>query len=349
MALSVKQLVDIIGGVVKHGDTAVGIEGVEAIERATAGQLAFVANRKYASYLKTTAASAVIIPDEEEFYADASASTPVLIAHPQPYFAFMLALRHFHPDDLGITPGVDPTAAVGEEVKLGDDVHLGKNVVVEDGATIGAGSKILAGSYVGRAVTIGEKSTIGPNVTVLTRRTRGNRVRIHPGTVIGADGFGYAEQHGVHHKIPQVGRVVIGDDVEIGACVCIDRATMGETRIGNGTKIDNLVQLAHNVEIGEHSLVVSQVGVSGSTKIGRHVILAGQAGLIGHLRIGDNVIVAAQAGVGHDLPEGARVLGSPAREIGLSKRLHVYTGRLPEMAKKIKELEKRLKVLEKGR
>ena len=312
--VTIQQLVERIGGVVKRGDAAATIDGVEAIEHAGPGKLTFIANTKYAPHLKTTRASAIIVPDKPEFLQGETASPCVLIAHQHPYYAFMLALRIFHPDPHPIQPGVDPTAAVGENVRLGDGVHVGKNVVIEDGAHVGDGCAILPGCYIGRDARVGRRTMIGPNVTVMHECELGDRVRVHPGTVIGADGFGYAQLDGVHHKIPQVGRVVIEDDVEIGACVCIDRATMGETRINKGTKIDNLVQIAHNVQVGEHTIIVSQVGISGSTKVGNHVVLAGQAGLIGHLNIGDGAIVAAQSGVAHDLPPNTRVLGSPARE-----------------------------------
>jgi len=346
LLLTVAELIDKIGGVLISGDPAVSLAGVEGIERAGSEQLTFIANPKYAVHLETTKAAAVIIPAGEEPVLNREGRNPVLIAHPQPYYAFMLALREFHPEFAGIEPGIDKSAAVGGDTTLGANVHLGRNVVIENGVNIGADCRILAGSYVGRDARIGANSTIGPNVTVMQECELGERVRIHPGTVIGADGFGYAELGGKHHKIPQVGKVVIEDDVEIGANVCIDRATMGETRIKKGTKIDNLVQIAHNVQIGDHSIVVSQVGISGSTKIGNHVVLAGQVGLVGHIEIGDRTIVAAQSGVAHSTPPGSRLLGSPARDLGTEKRLHVLVGKLPEMAKRIKQLEKQLAELE---
>jgi UDP-3-O-[3-hydroxymyristoyl] glucosamine N-acyltransferase len=346
LRIPVTELIERIGGVIRSGDAAVFITGVEGIERAGPEQLTFIANRKYAVHLETTKAAAIIIPDSGEFALAPRTGRPVLIAHPQPYYAFMLALRIFHPTDPGIHPGIDKSAIVGDDVTLGEDIHLGKNVVVEDGVQIGTESKVLAGCYVGRGARIGSDTTIGPNVTLMHECELGDRVRIHPGTVIGADGFGYVQLDGIHHKIPQVGRVVVEDDVEIGACVCIDRGTMGETRIKKGTKIDNLVQIAHNVQIGEHSIVVSQVGISGSTKVGQHVILAGQVGLVGHIEIGDGTIVAAQSGVPNSVPPGSRLLGSTARDLGVEKRIHVLTGKLPEMARRIKELEKRLAELE---
>ncbi len=334
---SVQELVETIGGVV-HGDTAVIISGVAGIESAGPGDLSFIANKKYASYLESTNASAVIIPDDNAVPVPDNAGY-VVIRHPQPYYAFMLALRVFHPEEPPLAPGIDPSASVAETATLGDGVRVGANAVIADGVQIGAGSFILAGSYVGKDVIIGEQTTLGPNVTVMHQCELGNRVRIHPGTVVGADGFGYAELKGIHHKIPQVGRVVIEDDVELGACVCIDRATMGETRIKRGTKIDNLVQLAHNVVVGEHSIIVSQVGVSGSTKLGDHVTLAGQAGIVGHLEIGDNCTVAAQSGVSRNLPAGSIVLGSPARDIRKERKVIVLKDKLPELYQRVRDLE----------
>jgi len=347
LRITIAELMKTIGGVLLHGDAAVSITGVDGIERAGPEHLTFVANPKYAKHLETTRAAAAIIPEGQDFTPDKADSPLVLITHPQPYYAFMLALRMFHPEHAGIVPGIDPSAAVGREVVLGADVHLGRNVIVEDGAHIGAECKILPGSYVGRGVKIGAQTTIGPNVTIMHECELGERVRIHPGTVIGADGFGYAELHGQHHKIPQVGRVVIENDVEIGANVCIDRATIGETRIKKGTKIDNLVQIAHNVQVGEHAIIVAQVGISGSTKVGNHVVLAGQVGLVGHIEIGDGTIIAAQSGVAHDTTPGSKLLGSPARDLGTEKRLHVHISKLPETVKRIKELEQRLVALEK--
>ncbi len=346
MRITVAELIEKIGGVVVCGDAAVSITGVDGIERAGPEHLTFIANPRYAAHLQTTRAAAVIIPQGELSGRMDHAATPVLIAHTQPYYAFMLSLRLFHPEQAELAPGIDPSAAVGLNVSLGEDVRVGKCVVIENGAEIGAESRILAGCYLGRGVKVGAQTTIGPQVTIMHECEVGARVRIHPGTVIGADGFGYAELGGVHHKIPQVGRVVIEDDVEIGANVCIDRATLGETRIKQGTKIDNLVQIAHNVQIGEHAIIVAQVGISGSTKIGNHVVLAGQVGLAGHIEIGDGTVVAAQSGIRKSVPPGSRLLGSPARDLTTEKRLHVHISKLPEMAKRIKQLEQRLAELE---
>ncbi len=269
-----------------------------------------------------------------------------LLVHANPYHSFLQALIVFHPKPAAPPPGVDRTAHIGYRVKLGDRVHVGPNCVIDDSAELHDGAVILAGTFIGAGSVIGEDSMIGPNVTVVHGCSFGKRVRIHPGTVIGSDGFGYAPVQGKHVKIPQVGGVTIGDDVEIGACCAIDRATMGQTVIGRGTKIDNLVQIAHNVQIGEDCIIVSQVGISGSTKIGNHVTLAGQVGLIGHIHIGDNVIVAAQSGIVKDLPPNTVWLGSPATEMTHQKRVIVATDSLPDTLKRIRELEKRVAELE---
>ena len=207
---------------------------------------------------------------------------------------------------------------------------------------IGAHSVLQGGNFVGDDSKLGDDLNLFPNVTIYPRTEIGNRVRIHAGTVIGSDGFGYVLDNGVHRKVPQIGNVVIGDDVEIGANVTIDRGALGSTVIGKGTKIDNLVQIAHNVEIGEHCIVISQVGISGSTKLGKYVILAGQVGLAGHLKIGNQVTIAAQSGVMHDIPDGEKWFGYPAQPDKDIKRQIIAQRKLPDLFKRVAELEKKL-------
>lgn len=330
-----------------QSDTAVS--GIGGIETATAGQISFLANPKYIHHLKTTGATAVIVPPSSpQFRYDPADVRPglALLIHDNPYFAFLQALTLFHPPPSPPAPGVDPSARIGQRVRLADGVHVGPNCVIGDDAALGEGTIILANSYVGPHSVLGSECMIGPTVTVLDGITLGDRVRIHPGSVIGADGFGYAPYEGKHHKIPQVGGVTIGDDVEIGACCTIDRATMGQTVIGSGTKIDNLVQVAHNVKIGEGCILVSQVGISGSTTLGDHVTLAGQVGVIGHIEIGDGATVAAQSGVAKPIPAGATYFGSPAIELGRQKRVIAAMISLPDYVKIIRQLEKRVAELE---
>lgn len=330
-----------------HHDTEVC--GIGGIETATAGQISFLANPKYIPFLKTTQATAVIVPPSSaQLHYDPAEVRPglALLVHENPYFAFLQLLTLFHPPPSPPAPGVDPSARIGQRVTLADGVHVGPNCVIGDDASLGEGTIILANCYVGPHSVLGSECMIGPTVTILDGMTLGDRVRIHPGTVIGADGFGYAPYQGKHHKIPQVGGVTIGDDVEIGACCTIDRATMGQTVIGSGSKIDNLVQIAHNVKIGEGCILVSQVGISGSTTLGHHVTLAGQVGVIGHIEIGDGATVAAQSGVARSVPAGATYFGSPAIDAGKQKRIIASMMSLPDYGKTIRRLEKRVAELE---
>jgi UDP-3-O-[3-hydroxymyristoyl] glucosamine N-acyltransferase len=217
---------------------------------------------------------------------------------------------------------------------------------VEDGVTIGDEAVIYAGSFVGQGSKIGAGTLIYPNVSIREYVTVGNRAVIHSGTVIGSDGFGFATIDGLHHKIPQIGTVEVGDDVEIGANVTIDRARFEKTIIGKGTKIDNLVQIAHNVIIGENSIIVAQVGISGSTTIGKNVILAGQAGVVGHISIGDNAVVMAQAGVSKSVPEKTMVWGYPAKPAKVAKRVNACVQNLPKLFETITQLKKKIEELE---
>lgn len=346
MIFTLAQLAERLGAAV-DGDGSATITGVAAIESAGTGQLSFLANQKYSDHLRTTGAEAVIVaPDLFGVPRNQVAQGASLLVHNNPYFAFLQALTLFHPPPPAPPPGVDQSARIGRRVALGDRVHVGPRCVIDDDAELRDGAVVLAGSFVGARSVIGEESMIGPNVTIVQGCTLGRRVRIHPGTVIGSDGFGYAPVQGKHEKIPQVGGVTIGDDVEIGACCAIDRATMGQTVIGRGTKIDNLVQIAHNVQIGEDCIIVAQVGISGSTRLGHHVTLAGQVGVAGHLKLGDSVIVAAQSGVGKDLPPNTAWFGSPANEMGHQMRVIVAMSALPETLKHIRELERRVAELE---
>jgi len=324
------------------GDARLKLYGLAPIEDAKKGDLAFLANKKYFKYIEKTKATAVIVPPEIS-----SADTALLI-HPQPYYAYALAVRLFYPDDGYYREGIHTNALIGENCGIDPSAHIGANVVIEDDVTIGENSRILPNCFIGRNSSLGRDCRIYPNVVIREKSEIGNGVIIHSGATIGSDGFGYAPKDGVHHKIPQVGRVVIEDNVEIGANCAIDRAAMGETRIGRGTKIDNLVQIAHNVKTGENCIIISQVGVSGSTKLGNNVILAGQAGLVGHIQIGDNVIVAAQSGIKDSLQENKTYLGSPAHEIMHQKRIEAIINKLPQYIKRIRALEQKLEDKEQG-
>ncbi|HET6370660.1 MAG TPA: UDP-3-O-(3-hydroxymyristoyl)glucosamine N-acyltransferase, partial [Nitrospiria bacterium] len=288
--------------------------------------------------LATTLAGAVLLEKETKGIG------PAQLLVDDPYFAFSRVVSLIHPPRRP-SPGVHPQSIVGPGVRLGKEVYVGPFVTLEAGAVVGDGAVIHHGVFVGEGSTIGEGSVIYPNVTVREGVMLGKRVIVHSGTVIGSDGFGFATHEGRHHKIEQVGRVVVEDDVEIGANVAIDRAALGVTRIGRGTKIDNLVQIAHNVSIGEDSLIVSQVGISGSTTLGHHVVLGGQVGLVGHLRIGNRVMVGAQSGIMRDLPDGSVVWGSPAIAHSEALKVQAVVPHLPEMRKQLRKLALELSAL----
>jgi UDP-3-O-[3-hydroxymyristoyl] glucosamine N-acyltransferase len=262
--------------------------------------------------------------------------------------AFARVLPLFFPEP-AFLPGIDATAIVAPTARVDPTAHLGPYCVVGEHARIGPRSVLQGANHVGANSQLGEDVVIFSNVTIYARTQIGDRVRIHSGAVIGADGFGYVLDLGKHRKVPQAGNVIIGDDVEIGANATVDRGTLGSTVIGKGTKIDNLVQIGHNVVIGEHSLLVAQVGIAGSSKLGNYVTLGGQAGIAGHLKIGNHAMVAAQAGVMHDVKDGERQLGSPSVEDRQAKRQIIALRQLPELMRRVRELEKELQELKAAR
>jgi len=322
-----------------EGDGALEITAVRGLEDAGPRDLSFVAHIRYLSRLQASAAGAVILAEGWP-PADRPAlrtSNPILV------FARALELLHSLPTP---GPGIHPTAVVAPDARLAPDVSVGPLSVLDQGVEVGAGTVLAAHVTVGAGVRIGANCRIFPQVVLRDGVRLGDRVIVHSGTVIGADGFGFARDGQRYVKIPQIGRVVIEDDVEIGANVAIDRATLGETRIGRGTKIDNLVQIGHNVRIGEDTVIVGQVGISGSSRIGSRVTLAGQVGVVDHVEIGDDTIVGAQAGVTKDIPPGSMMWGSPAIAHGKFKRQMATVARLPEMRKLLRALEQRLAGLE---
>jgi len=317
------------------GDPAREIQGVAGVDDAGPTDLTFLADRRYAENAARTRAGAILIAAPEP-----GLPCPT-IAVPDPLAAFLTVAARFHPGTAP-APGVHPSAVLGPGVELGAEVAIGAAVVLEAGAKIGDRSVIGPLAYVGSHAVLGADCRLYPAAVVREGCVLGARVIVQPGAVIGADGFGFRTQDGVHHKVPQLGRVVIEDDVEIGAGCTIDRATFGETRIGRGTKFDNLVHVGHNVRIGDHSLIVAQVGIGGSTTVGRHVVLAGQVGLIGHLTIGDQVQIGAGSGVMHSIPAGTKMWGSPAMPVNEAKRVFAATRRTPEMLKEIAALKRQL-------
>jgi UDP-3-O-[3-hydroxymyristoyl] glucosamine N-acyltransferase len=332
----IAKLID--GKVVGNGDTL--ITGVSGIKEAAEGDITFLANPKYSSLMDKTRAAAIITS------SDAQKTAKPVILTDNPSLAFAKIISMFMPDDAGHPQGIDYTVVMGKNVTLGKDVAIGPYVVIGDNVSIGDNTIIYAGCFVGHHSKIGNQTLIYPHVSIRERISIGNRVIIHSGTVIGSDGFGFATIKGSHHKIPQVGTVEIADDVEIGANVTIDRARFDKTVIGRGTKIDNLVQIAHNVIIGENSLIVAQVGISGSTIIGNNVTLAGQAGLVGHITIGDNAIVTAQSGVAKSVPADTMVSGYPARPFMTTQRANASLENLPKLFDLVKELKKKVEELE---
>ncbi len=337
-----KTLADIaalVGGEVV-GDGATVITGVCGIKEAQPGDITFVANPKYVRLMHQTKASAIITGRDVKW-----APKP-LVRTENPSLAFATMMSLMAPTETKHPVGVSPQAVVGKRVTLGKGAAIQAFAVIEDDVTIGNRTVIYAGCYVGRRVRIGADCLLYPHVSIRESVELGDRVVIHSGTAIGSDGFGFATVKGAHHKIPQIGTVVIEDDVEIGANVTIDRARFGRTVIGRGTKIDNLVQIAHNVEVGQNTIIVAQTGISGSTVIGQNVTLAGQSGIVGHITIGDNAIVAAQAGVSKSVPPNTQVWGSPAKPLARAKRINACVQRLPELVKTIEALSRRLAQLE---
>ena len=322
-------------------DETVLIRGVGPIEEAEEGELSFVAHRKYRTFLKTTRASAVIIPED---LADAFEG-PCLVSS-NPYLTFQRAMRLFYGPGVPTGTGIHKTAVIGEDVSVGSEVFIGPYTVVEDGCQIGDRVFIGAGAFVGKGSQIGEATVIYPHVAIYPGMDIGRRVIIHSGAVIGSDGFGFAFDGTQYQKIPQVGRVVIEDNVEIGANTTVDRAALGVTRIEQGAKIDNLVQVAHNVTIGAHTVIAAQTGISGSTKIGKYVQVAGQVGFAGHIEVGDRARIAGQSGVTRSVPEGETMFGYPARPRAEMMRVEAVRGRLPELLKTVREQQQRIQALE---
>ena len=317
------------------GDGAVVLTGFAPADHAQAGDLTFAENEAFFAKAEQSAASAILVPDVF------ASSKKTLIRVPNARVAFAKVLPLFFPPEKP-APGIHPSAVVAASAQIDPTAHIGPNCVVGERVRIGARSVLRGGNHVGRDCQFGEDVSLFPNVVVYHQTVLGNRVSIHAGSIIGADGFGYVVDEGKHRKVLQLGNVIIHDDVEIGANVTIDRAALGSTIIGKGTKIDNLVMIAHNVVVGENCLIISQVGVAGSTKLGNYCVLAGQVGLAGHLKIGNQVTIAAKSGVMRDIEDGQKVFGIPAISDRDAKRQIVALGQLPELIRRVRELEKQV-------
>ena len=346
MPYSIAELAARVEGIIEGANNAT-INGVAALLEARPGDLSFLANPKYAAQVATTRASAVLVGKDWQGEHQAA-----LIRVDNPDRAFALLAPLFAPATLEYAPGIHSTAIIGKDVTLGENAHIGPYAVIGDGCTVGAGSIVDSHVVLAAGCMLGEDCHLYPHVSVREHTRIGNRVVIHNGTVIGSDGYGYtitidADGRPKAEKIPQLGVVEIADDVEIGANVTIDRARFGATRIGRGAKIDNLVQIAHNVQIGESTGVVAQVGISGSTRIGSGVMLWGQAGIAGHLEIGDGAQVLARSGVNKNIPAGATVIGAPAVERREAVKVFGIVRTVERLTARVKELEAKLDALRK--
>lgn len=338
--LTVKEIADLVSGKI-IGDESTPIHSVAKIEDAKEGDLSFIYLPAYEKFQQITKASALLVkPDLPKSRSDIT-----YIEVESPEKAFFLILREFFKPDFPLK-GIDTTAFIHPEAKLGKNVSIGKNVIISKGCRIGDNTKIFHNTVLYENVEIGSDCLIFSNISVRENCKIGSRVIIHSGTVIGSDGFGFnPDEKGVYQKIPQIGNVIIEDDVELGANVAIDRAALGSTVIKRGTKIDNLVQIAHNVVIGENTVISSQTGISGSTKIGNHVIIAGQVGIVGHIEICDNVVLMAQSGISKSIKKPGYYFGYPAKELKTSQKLEAHIRNLPDYADKIRKLEEEIKDL----
>lgn len=341
MQFSAAQIAQIIGGKVEGNDD-IAVASFGKIEEAKAGQLTFLANPKYEEYLYSTKADVIIVNDAQVLKEPIQAT---LVRVPDAYSAFALLLRQYERQQAQKMVGIQEPVYIHATAKKGDNIFIGAFAYIGENVIIGDNVKIYPNAYIGNNVTIGEKTIIHPGVKIYHDCVIGSRVVIHAGTVIGGDGFGYAPQaDGSFKKVPQMGNVIIEDYVEIGSNTTIDRATIGSTIIREGAKLDNLLQIAHNVEVGTNSVIAAQSGVSGSTKIGNNVMIGGQVGIVGHLTIADGSKINAQSGVSKSikLPNQA-VTGSPAYDYTASLRSQALMRKLPELEKRVKELEEMIK------
>jgi UDP-3-O-[3-hydroxymyristoyl] glucosamine N-acyltransferase len=342
--LAVAELAAMVGGSVAAGDTEVLIERVASLESAGVGACSFVEEEKFFESAKASRASCLIVPEGTSERAGEFAATLIEVAHPK--LAFAQVAEALHPQRRRAGE-IHPTAIVAESARIAADVFIGAGVSVGERVEIGRGTQVLSGAVVGDDVVVGSECVIHPNVVLYAGARVGSRVVLHAGVVVGADGFGYVRGAEGYHKFPQVGAVVIEDDVEIGANSCVDRGALGETRIGRGTKLDNLVQVAHNVRIGERVVIAAQTGISGSTVIESDAVIGGQVGMGDHARVQAGAIIGSKAGVlpGKIVRAGAVVWGVPVRPLDEYKRLNAHFGRLPQMRAEIDELKRQVREL----
>lgn len=336
MKITPEIIASLTGGSVE-GDRERCITGFAKIEEAKDGEISFIANPKYAHYAATTAASALLV---DEDFAAPSGMKATLIRVKDPYSSLALLMASF--SNVKRKSGVEQPAYISEDAKIGDNVYIGAFAYIGKGVKIDDNSQIYPHAYIGDNVEIGKDSIIYPHVTVYEGCRIGARCILHSGSVIGADGFGFAPQGDVYHKIPQIGIVVLEDDVEVGANTTVDRATMGETRIGQGTKLDNLIQIAHNVTLGRNNVIAAQAGIAGSTHLGDSNRIGGQVGLAGHIKFGNRCEVGAQSGINKGYGDNKRIIGYPATDIETFAKMAVLQRRLPELFKDVEQIKKQI-------
>lgn len=345
MKFTAQQIAGLIGGTIE-GNADATVQTFAKIEEGMEGAISFLANPKYEPYLYSTASSVVLVNN------DFSPSQPVkatLIRVPNAYEA-IARLLSFYESQMAKRQGIHPTAVIEESASVGEDCYIGPYVYIGEGVTVGRGTQIYAHSVVEKGASVGDNCLIYPNVSIYHECVIGSRVILHSGCVIGADGFGFAPGAEGYEKIPQIGRVEIEDDVEIGANTCVDRSTMGATRIHRGVKLDNLVQVAHNCEVGSHTVMSAQVGVAGSTKIGEWCMFGGQVGIAGHALIGDRTLSGAQAGIAGSIRKGhVTVQGSPAIDAKVFARASAVFKNLPEMYREFYRMKEELEALKAGK
>jgi UDP-3-O-[3-hydroxymyristoyl] glucosamine N-acyltransferase len=337
--ISLSQVRELVGGEI-FGSPETTLSGIASLEAAESTDLAYVVSDRYLKAALRSRAGALIVSRPIP-----QVNCPQLVV-PNPVYAFACIAQRFFTEPLS-PRGIAHDLSRGFDVQIGTDASIWPNVILGDRVKIGARVILYPGVFIGPDSVLGDDCLLYPNVVVRERCTIGSRVIIHSGTVIGSDGFGYVQHEGRHHKIPQLGGVTIQDDVEIGANVTVDRATLGQTVIKKGTKIDNLVQIAHNVTVGEHTILVAQVGIAGSTEIGNHVMIGGQAGLADHLRVGDFVKIAARSGLNRDIEPKQIVAGAPVMPYEVFLKSHAIIPLLPDLRHRLRELEEKVRILEK--
>ncbi len=332
MAATVRELASLVRGTL-HGDGDLMIADARSLGQAGPGHITFLENERQAARLANSPASAVVVPET------LALTERTLIRAADPLAAFIAIVQHLRGREQPPAAGVDPRAIVHPSVAIGPDASIQPLASVGEGTVIGARCRIYPGVVVGRHCRLGDDVVLYPHTVLYDGTVLGHRVVIHANAVIGADGFGYRLQQGKHVKVPQLGNVEIGDDVEIGACTTIDRGTFDATRIGPGTKIDNLVMIGHNCQIGAHNIIVGQVGIAGSCSSGEYVVMAGQAGIADHVHIGDQAVLGARSAVGNHVPPGARYLGAPAIPEKEQKRIFASMLKLPEMRRDLQRIK----------